>query len=73
MSIYFSEAKAADQFGLKPAMEFAELILIPKLDGVVMHRPFQKPVDGTLCITGHHLIMSSRKEGVEELWVNTSI
>lgn len=50
-------------------MEFAELILIPKLDGVVMHAPFQKPVDGTLCITGHHLILSSRKEGVEELWL----
>ena len=54
-------------------MEFAELILIPKLDGVVMHRPFQKPIDGTLCITGHHLILSSRKEGVEELWVNIFI
>ncbi|KDR15085.1 Myotubularin-related protein 9 [Zootermopsis nevadensis] len=50
-------------------MEFVELILIPKLDGVVMHGPFQKPVDGTLCITGHHLILSTRKEGVEELWL----
>lgn len=50
-------------------MEFAELILIPKLDGVVMHWPFQKPVDGTLCITGHHLILSTRKESVEELWL----
>lgn len=52
-------------------MEFAELILTPKLDGVVMHGPFMKPVDGTLCITGHHLILSSRKEGVEELWVSS--
>jgi myotubularin-related protein 9 len=50
-------------------MEFAELILVPKLDGVIMHEPFQKPVDGTLCITGHHLILSTRKKGVEELWV----
>jgi myotubularin-related protein 9 len=50
-------------------MEFAELIPIPKLDGVVMHGPFQKPVDGTLCITGHHLILSTRKKDVEELWV----
>ncbi|PSN52380.1 hypothetical protein C0J52_06724 [Blattella germanica] len=63
------KAKAADQFGFKSAMEFVELILIPKLDGVVMHRPFQKPVDGTLSISGHHLILSSRKEGVEELWL----
>ncbi|XP_067014319.1 myotubularin-related protein 9 [Anabrus simplex] len=51
-------------------MEFAELILTPKLDGVVLHGPFMKPVDGTLCITGHHLILSSRKEGEEEeLWL----
>ncbi|XP_046393459.1 myotubularin-related protein 9 [Ischnura elegans] len=50
-------------------MEFAELILVPKLDGVIMHGPFHKAVDGTLCITGHHLILSSRKEGVEELWL----
>ncbi|GLG92761.1 Uncharacterized protein GBIM_00361 [Gryllus bimaculatus] len=50
-------------------MEFADMILIPKLDGVVLHGPFQKPVDGTLCITGHHLILSSRKEGGEELWL----
>lgn len=50
-------------------MEFAELILVPKLDGVVMRAPFQAPVDGTLCITGHHMILSSRKEGVEELWL----
>ncbi|KAL1132090.1 hypothetical protein AAG570_010048 [Ranatra chinensis] len=50
-------------------MEFAELILTPKLDGVVMHSPFQKPMDGTLCVTGHHIILSSRKEGAEELWL----
>jgi myotubularin-related protein 9 len=42
---------------------------VPKLDGVIMHEPFQKPVDGTLCITGHHLILSTRKKSVEELWV----
>lgn len=65
----FPGVRAAEQFGLKPAMEFAELILVPKLDGVIMHWPFQKPVDGTLCITGHHLILSTRKESVEELWV----
>jgi myotubularin-related protein 9 len=51
-------------------MEFAELILTPKLDGVIMHAPFNKPLDGTLCVTGHHIILSSRKEGVEELWVS---
>ncbi|XP_039295566.1 myotubularin-related protein 9 [Nilaparvata lugens] len=50
-------------------MEFVDMILTPKLDNVIMHGPFHEPVDGTLCITGHHLILSSRKEGVEELWL----
>ncbi|KAL1491127.1 hypothetical protein ABEB36_011769 [Hypothenemus hampei] len=50
-------------------MEFAELISTPKLDGVILHAPFQEPIDGTLCITGHHLIVSTRKENVQELWL----
>lgn len=54
-------------------MEFAELIATPKLDGVILHTTSSTsngPVDGTLCITGHHLILSSRREGVQELWVS---
>lgn len=51
-------------------MEFIELILINKLDGVILKYPRQENVDGTVCITGHHLILSSRKEGVRELWVS---
>lgn len=50
-------------------MEFAELITTPKLDGVILHTQTSEPVDGTLCITGHHLILSSRREGVQELWL----
>lgn len=50
-------------------MEFAELISTPKLDGVTLHSSLGEPVDGTLCITGHHLILSSRREGVQELWL----
>lgn len=50
-------------------MDFAELIITPKLDGVILHSPFSEPIDGTLCITGHHMILSSRKEDVQELWV----
>lgn len=50
-------------------MEFIELILINKLDGVILKYPHHDNVDGTVCITGHHLILSSRKEGVRELWV----
>lgn len=50
-------------------MEFIELILINKLDGVILKYPHHENVDGTICITGHHLILSSRKEGVRELWL----
>lgn len=50
-------------------MEFIELILINKLDGVILKYPRQDNIDGTVCITGHHLILSSRKEGVQELWL----
>lgn len=54
-------------------MEFADLILAPKIDGVVLHGPFHEPVDGTLCITSHHLILSSRQEGIQELWVGKAL
>uniref|UniRef100_A0A8C5TRB7 GRAM domain-containing protein n=1 Tax=Malurus cyaneus samueli TaxID=2593467 RepID=A0A8C5TRB7_9PASS len=42
-------------------MEFAELIKTPRADNVVLHRPFHAAVEGTLCLTGHHLIFSSRR------------
>lgn len=45
------------------------MIKTPKLDGVILHSPFFDPVDGRLCITGHHLIVSSKKEDVQELWL----
>lgn len=50
-------------------MEFAELIKTPRVDKVVLHRPFPPPVGGTLCLTGHHLILSSRQDNSEELWL----
>ncbi|KAM5164286.1 myotubularin-related protein 9 [Mantella aurantiaca] len=50
-------------------MEFAELIKTPRVDKVVLHRPFHPPVGGTLCLTGHHLILSSRQDNSEELWL----
>jgi myotubularin-related protein 9 len=51
-------------------MEFIELIRVPKVDNVTMRRTLFPSVEGTLCITGHHLILSSRREGDEELWVS---
>ncbi|CAH1247888.1 MTMR9 [Branchiostoma lanceolatum] len=50
-------------------MEFVELIKTPKVDGVVLHRPLCPRIEGTLCVTGHHLILSSRQKNAEELWL----
>lgn len=51
-------------------MEFAELIRTPKLDGVQLYEQLKREsIDGTLCITGHHLILSTRREGARELWL----
>lgn len=43
-------------------MEFIELISISKIDNVILHMGCNESIEGTLCITGHHLILSSRKE-----------
>ncbi|XP_051470345.1 myotubularin-related protein 9 isoform X2 [Apus apus] len=51
-------------------MEFAELIKTPRADKAVLHRPSHPAVEGTLCLTGHHLIFSSRRQNdAEELWL----
>lgn len=50
-------------------MEFVEFIKTPKVDNVVLHRSNYPPCEGTLCLTGHHLILSSRKTNSEELWL----
>lgn len=50
-------------------MEFIELIKTPKHDNVVMIDSFGKKIEGTLCITSHHLIISSREDHLNELFV----
>lgn len=54
-------------------MEFAEYIKTPRLDRVTLTRPFRDPVEGVVCITGHHLIFSSRKSAGDELWVGVFV
>ncbi|XP_023310746.1 myotubularin-related protein 9 [Anoplophora glabripennis] len=49
-------------------MEFDALILTPKLNDVVLSSSFHESVAGTLCITGHHLILQSHKN-FQELWL----
>ncbi|XP_018336659.1 myotubularin-related protein 9 [Agrilus planipennis] len=50
-------------------MEFADLIVAPNVDNVVFHGPFNTSVEATMCITGHHLILSPHKEQYQELWL----
>lgn len=50
-------------------MEFAEFIKTPMVASVTLRRPFMEPVEMTLCVTGHHLILSSRKGGCDEVWL----
>ena len=53
-------------------MEFAEFIRTPRVEGVTLYRANMMPMEGTLCVTGHHLILSARQDEHEELWVITS-
>ena len=53
-------------------MEFAEYISTPMIDNVKLTRN-GKTVEGTLCVTGHHLILSSRANQHEELWVRPQV
>ena len=50
-------------------MEFAELIKTPKLDRIQVSYPIDESMEATLCITSHHLIVSSRTDSSRELWV----
>lgn len=50
-------------------MEFAELIKAPKVDQVILRRPLHRPTEVVLCITGHHIILSSRISIDDELWI----
>ncbi|XP_045471939.1 myotubularin-related protein 9 [Harmonia axyridis] len=52
-------------------MEFAELITSPNLDRVILQDSLKNSIEGTLCITGHHLILSSRNESLpaQEVWL----
>ena len=51
-------------------MEFAELIKTTRVDNVILRRQGSSLVEGTLCLTSHHLIFSSRVSEKDELMVN---
>lgn len=54
-------------------MEFVEYIKSPKIDKVSLRRRGQAYLEGTLCVTGHHLIFSSRTDHKDELIVSIII
>ena len=51
-------------------MEFVEYIKSPRIDNVYLRRRGLAYLEGTLCVTGHHLIFSSRTEHKDELIVS---
>lgn len=55
-------------------MEFAELIKTAKVENVQLSCSGLPPIKGTLCITSHHLLLSSQpggngEQGTVELWL----
>ncbi|OWK52773.1 Myotubularin-related protein 9 [Lonchura striata] len=50
-------------------MEFSELIKTATVEDVLLSRQGLPDVRGTLCITSHHLLLSSRPRGDLELWL----
>ena len=53
-------------------MEFVEYIKSPRIEKVSLRRRGRVYLEGTLCVTGHHLIFSSRTEHKDELIVSHS-
>lgn len=51
-------------------MEFIDLTPTHKLDGVILSGYLNEPIEVTICLTGHHLILMSRQENVKELCVS---
>ena len=51
-------------------MEFVEYIKSPRIEKVALRRRGRAYSEGTLCVTGHHLIFSSRTEHRDELIVS---
>ena len=51
-------------------MEFVEFIKSPRIEKVSLRRRGRAYLEGTLCVTGHHLIFSSRTDHKDELIVS---
>nr|XP_030146506.3 myotubularin-related protein 9-like isoform X1 [Taeniopygia guttata] len=56
-------------FAEEAPMEFSELIKTATVEDVLLARPGLPAVRGTLCITSHHLLLSSQPRGDLQLWL----
>lgn len=54
-------------------MEFVDYIPTHKLDSLFLHGYLSEKIEVTLCLTGHHLILSCRQENIKELCVSINI
>lgn len=52
-------------------MDLTELIQISRVQGVIVHRPFEIPDKYDLVITGHHMILSEN-DGNNEVTVSST-
>lgn len=50
-------------------MEFIDFIRTPQVEKVKLFQSHVAPVEGTLCVGGHHLILTSPSDQKEHLWV----
>ncbi|XP_063977649.1 myotubularin-related protein 9 [Diachasmimorpha longicaudata] len=53
-------------------MEFVDFITTPKVDGVILTERTNEKIarlEGTLCLSSHHLLLSSRQDHRKELWL----
>ena len=50
-------------------MEFISIIKTPNIDKAILINQSSDNLEGTLCITTHYLLFSSRKNPDDEIWV----
>lgn len=50
-------------------MEFSELIRTGRAQAELLPGPEEPPLRGTLCVTGHHLLLSPGPPSTADLWL----
>lgn len=50
-------------------MEFSDLIRTGRAQAKLLRGPEAPPLRGTLCLTGHHLLLSPGPQATSELWL----